>query len=63
MGCPVHIWAPLMGSLVPLARLARGRLRRPAKSRAEAAAGRARPTLRRFRPIWSQPTPDRSPDP
>lgn len=63
MGCPVHIWAPLMGSMVPLARLARDRLRWPAKSSAAPAGASARPPLRRFRPVWSQPTPDRSPDP
>lgn len=60
MGCPVHIWAPLMGSMLPLARLARDRMRRPAKSNAAPSAG---PPLRRFGPVWSQPTPDRSPDP
>jgi len=27
MGCPVHIWVPLMGAAAPFARVARDRMR------------------------------------
>lgn len=26
MGCPIHIWAPLMAAMVPFARMARQRI-------------------------------------
>ncbi|MEZ4501254.1 MAG: hypothetical protein R3C39_01350 [Dehalococcoidia bacterium] len=49
MGCPVHIWAPLMTGMVPLARMARDRLSiRRADRAAETAPKR---TIQRFAPI------------
>ncbi|MCA9848609.1 MAG: hypothetical protein KC461_00490 [Dehalococcoidia bacterium] len=37
MGCPVHIWVPLMGAAAPFARVARDRVRgmMPSKPAAE----------------------------
>ena len=49
MGCPVHIWAPLMTGLVPVARIARDRLHILRSDR----ASRAKPAraVQRFAPI------------
>lgn len=64
MGCPVHIWAPLMAGLVPVARLARDRLPFGHGRRSEAPA--APRTLQRFAPIVpgaSTPEPPSPPAP
>ena len=49
MGCPVHIWAPLMAGMVPLARVARDHLHLTRAGRASKSAP-AR-TLQRFAPV------------
>jgi len=48
MGCPVHIWGPLMASMVPFARMARHRV----------GALRAGQGVRRIGDLEPPPTPD-----
>jgi outer membrane PBP1 activator LpoA protein len=54
MGCPIHIWLPLMGAAAPIARAARDRFRfaRDAR-RAEAAPPRE---TRRWAPVADSAT-------
>ncbi len=62
MGCPVHIWAPMMAGTLPIARVLRDRLRaslpgRSSASSAHETAPEAEP--RRWAPIQpsgSRPT-------
>ncbi len=49
MGCPVHIWVPMMAALAPAARIARDRFLASAP-RARRPARELR-TLKRFAPI------------
>ena len=68
MGCPVHIWVPVMAGMAPFARVARDKFRAlrfahsdaPATSDVDAAA----PPLKRWAPVQpagsTSSTPDRS---
>jgi hypothetical protein len=49
-GCPIHIWAPLMAALVPVARVVRDRFNLFSRRRPEAPVEPAR-ALHRFAPI------------
>ena len=63
MGCPVHIWAPIMGGMLPFARVARDRLRLFRATRAKAPGEQpAPPEMKRWAPIQSsaEPTAERS---
>lgn len=53
MGCPVHIWAPMMASLVPFARVGRDRVR-AMRLRSKPAAAPGQRVVRRFAPIGTQ---------
>ncbi len=56
MGCPVHIWAPLMATMVPFARVARDRLTALRAGRGiEAAAAEQPRELRRWAPVQPHP--------
>ena len=58
MGCPVHIWGPLMASMVPFARVARDRVSAFRASRGVQAPGRPAPQpLRRWAPVQPHTTP------
>lgn len=58
MGCPVHIWAPMMAGTLPIARVLRDRLRAslPGRNVAREATPEVEP--RRWAPI--QPSGSRS---
>lgn len=59
-GCPIHIWAPLMAALVPVARLVRDRFSLFSRRRPEAPPEPSR-VLHRFAPIApSGPSAQRS---
>ena len=59
MGCPVHIWAPLMASMVPFARVARERLT-ALRSGREIESAEAHPReLTRWAPVQPSPQPPR----
>ena len=53
MGCPVHIWAPLMAAAVPAARALRDRLGLygPRRSGPDPPREDA-PAVQRFEPVW-----------
>ena len=55
MGCPVHIWAPLMASMVPFTRVARDRLTALRSGRRTTAAVEQSRKLQRWAPV--QPSP------
>lgn len=59
MGCPVHIWVPMMAAFAPVARIARDRFF-PSKPRAATAGPRHREVriVRRFAPIAANRTPE-----
>ena len=62
MGCPVHIWAPIMGGMVPFARVARDRLRFFRMTRSKASAEQpAAPEMKRWAPIGPQAEPTGEP--
>lgn len=56
MGCPIHIWAPMLAGLVPIARVAKDRLHSVRYRRAEPESPRE---MKRWAPI--QPTAAREP--
>ena len=51
MGCPVHIWVPMMAALAPFGRMARDRLLASKPARAAARPTREVRTLQRFAPV------------
>ncbi|MGE3960582.1 MAG: hypothetical protein AB7F65_02740 [Dehalococcoidia bacterium] len=51
MGCPVHIWVPLMGAAAPFARVARDRIRAMTSKPAEPEAPRE---MKRWAPVGQQ---------
>jgi len=54
MGCPIHIWLPLMGAAAPFARVARDKFRAVRPRRAPLAAA-APPEIKRWAPVGQQP--------
>ena len=58
MGCPIHIWLPLMGAAAPFARIARDRVRSLRPSR-ELKADTAPREMKRWAPVGQQ-TADRA---
>jgi hypothetical protein len=57
MGCPIHIWLPLMGAAAPFARVARDKFRAMRPSRPmHAQADEAPRELKRWAPVGQQPT-------
>ena len=50
MGCPVHIWVPMMAAFAPFARVARDRFL-PSKPRFSKTANGTARTVQRFAPI------------
>ena len=56
MGCPVHIWLPMMAGLAPIGRVARDRLRSLRSARTD----EAKPPreIKRWAPIQPHPTGD-----
>ncbi|MDA1002926.1 MAG: hypothetical protein O3B31_06200 [Chloroflexi bacterium] len=61
MGCPVHIWLPVMAGLAPIGRIARDRLRSLRADRgARTAAAEPRPELKRWAPIQPHAGADRN---
>ncbi|MEE8421267.1 MAG: hypothetical protein V3S31_00655 [Dehalococcoidia bacterium] len=56
MGCPIHIWMPLMASMAPFARVARDRVRSFTASRRPAQAADAAPRpVQRWAPVQPRP--------
>jgi hypothetical protein len=53
MGCPVHIWVPVMAGMAPFARVARDKFRalRFARSDAPASSEAEAPALKRWAPV------------
>ncbi len=49
-GCPIHVWAPLMAALVPVARVVRDRFSLVSRRRPEAPVEPTR-VLHRFAPV------------
>ncbi|MCK9494697.1 MAG: hypothetical protein M0R75_04260 [Dehalococcoidia bacterium] len=58
MGCPIHIWVPLMGAAAPFARVARDRIRSMRSSRATEVEEAPR-ELKRWAPV-GQPSTETS---
>jgi hypothetical protein len=61
MGCPIHIWVPVMASIAPFARVARNRLRlfTPRRHGAPADVPEA-PVMQRWAPIQPADASDSS---
>jgi len=55
MGCPIHIWLPLMGAAAPFARVARDRFRAMRPSRRLHAEAEAPREIKRWAPVGQQP--------
>jgi hypothetical protein len=55
MGCPVHIWAPLMASMVPFTRVARDRLTALRSGRKTEVAAEQPRELQRWAPVQPRP--------
>ena len=55
MGCPVHIWAPLMASVVPFTRVARDRLTALRSGRKTEVAAEHPRKLQRWAPVHPGP--------
>lgn len=45
-GCPVHIWAPMMGAAIPVARVVRDKVRFRGASKGEASEETSKPPTR-----------------
>ncbi|HJM89834.1 MAG TPA: hypothetical protein QF624_09455 [Dehalococcoidia bacterium] len=61
MGCPAHIWVPVMASMAPFARVARDRLRMFAPRRQDAPTDVPEaPVMQRWAPIQPAAAPDPS---
>lgn len=53
MGCPLHIWLPLMGAAAPFVRVARDKYRSMRPSTTD--TGEAPRELKRWAPVGQQP--------
>ena len=65
MGCPIHIWLPLMGAAAPFARVARDRFRamrpgRPSRG-LHTEAAKAPREMKRWAPVGQQPAEQAEP--
>jgi hypothetical protein len=62
MGCPIHIWLPLMGAAAPFARVARDRFRamRPAR-RLHTETADAPREMKRWAPVGQPPAEQAEP--
>lgn len=56
MACPVHIWVPLMGAAVPVARAARTRLRLALDTRRAARSPEPPREVKRWAPVGAPPS-------
>jgi|ETNmetMinimDraft_35_1059890.scaffolds.fasta_scaffold514747_1 hypothetical protein len=65
MGCPVHIWVPVMVGMAPFARVARDKFRalRFAHSDAPVTSEVEAPALKRWAPVQSASSSATQPDP
>ena len=66
MGCPVHIWVPVMASMAPFARVARDRLRAlrfARSSNAQTTSEAEAPALKRWAPVQPASSSATQPDP
>lgn len=61
MGCPIHIWLPLMGAAAPFARVARDRFRAMRPSRQLHTEPEAPREMKRWAPVGQQPAEQAEP--
>jgi hypothetical protein len=60
-GCPVHIWAPMMGAALPMARVVRDKVRWRGRAKAAESTEATAHPVTRWPALGTSPTADEEP--